>query len=79
MRRTMGALRQKHPRSAGAAGTSGPGAGDARAFLVERVLAWQHRHPLARRLHPQQVVAEFDALLAELAQSRRTGHAHNAA
>jgi hypothetical protein len=55
MRRTMGALRQKHPRSAGAAGTSGPGAGDARAFLVERVLAWQHRHPLARRLHPQQV------------------------
>ena len=32
-----------------------------------------------KRLHPQQVVAEFDALLAELAQSRRTGHAHNAA
>ena len=29
--------------------------------------------------NPQQVVAEFDALLAELAQSRRTGHAHNAA
>lgn len=34
---------------------SGPGAGDPRAFLVERVLAWQHGHPLARRLHPQQV------------------------
>lgn len=32
-----------------------------------------------KRLHPQQVVAEFDALLAELAQSRRSGHAHHAA
>ena len=32
-----------------------------------------------KRLHPQQVVAEFDALLAELAQSRRNGHAHYAA
>ena len=32
-----------------------------------------------KRLHPQQVVAEFDALLAELAQSRRSGHAHYAA
>ncbi|WMJ68017.1 glycosyltransferase family 1 protein [Stenotrophomonas sp. 24(2023)] len=32
-----------------------------------------------KRLHPQQVVAEFDALLAELALARRTGHAHHAA
>ena len=32
-----------------------------------------------KRLHPQQVVAEFETLLAELAQARRTGHAHNAA
>ncbi|MBT0178059.1 glycosyltransferase family 1 protein, partial [Listeria seeligeri] len=32
-----------------------------------------------KRLHPQQVVAEFDALLAELAHSRRSGHAHHAA
>lgn len=31
-----------------------------------------------KRLHPQQVVAEFDALLAELAQSRRS-HADHAA
>lgn len=31
-----------------------------------------------KRLHPQQVVAEFDALLAELAQARRL-HAHHAA
>jgi glycosyltransferase involved in cell wall biosynthesis len=31
-----------------------------------------------KRLHPQQVVAEFDALLAELAKARRP-HAHNAA
>ncbi|KAF1013804.1 MAG: GDP-mannose-dependent alpha-mannosyltransferase [Stenotrophomonas maltophilia] len=44
------------------------------------------RHRLAdsaatamKRLHPQQVVAEFDALLAELALARRTGHAHHAA
>ena len=32
-----------------------------------------------KRLHPQQVVAEFDALLAELANTRRIGHAHHAA
>ncbi|WP_314105857.1 glycosyltransferase family 1 protein [uncultured Stenotrophomonas sp.] len=31
-----------------------------------------------KRLHPQQVVAEFDALLAELAKARRP-HAHHAA
>jgi glycosyltransferase involved in cell wall biosynthesis len=43
------------------------------------------RHRLGRnaatamkRLHPQQVVAEFDALLAELAQARRP-HADHAA
>ncbi|AWH24414.1 glycosyltransferase family 1 protein [Stenotrophomonas sp. YAU14D1_LEIMI4_1] len=32
-----------------------------------------------KRLHPQQVVAEFESLLAELAQARRNGHAHHAA
>jgi len=32
-----------------------------------------------KRLHPQQVVAEFETLLAELADARRSRHAHNAA
>lgn len=32
-----------------------------------------------KRLHPQQVVAEFESLLAELANARRSGHAHHAA
>ena len=32
-----------------------------------------------KRLHPQQVVAEFENLLAELANARRSGHAHHAA
>jgi len=38
----------------------------------------RHAAPAMKRLHPQHVVAEFDALLAELAQARRP-HADHAA
>ena len=49
------------------------------AKLEPRASAPHARLRAMKRLHPQQVVAEFDALLAELAQSRRNGHAHYAA
>ncbi|MCS4236763.1 glycosyltransferase family 1 protein [Stenotrophomonas sp. BIGb0135] len=45
---------------------------------VQRARLGRNAATAMRRLHPQQVVAEFDALLAELAQARRP-HADHAA